>query len=198
MAETGRVRPLRRGVRDAQEILQQLLPVRGTDGFRVVLHAVDRVAAVLHGHDLAILRPVRAPRGDHEVLGERPGLDHQRVVPHAGHGTGDSLEQLVFFMITSHVFPCMSRSARTTRAPNASPIAWWPRHTPRTGTFPASAFTSGTRIPASPGVHGPGESTAAVGLSASTCSTVSASLRYTTGSAPSSPNNWTRLYVNES
>src|SRR6266581_4710494 len=36
-------RPLRRGVRDAQEILQQLLPVRGTDGFRVVLHAVDRV-----------------------------------------------------------------------------------------------------------------------------------------------------------
>src|SRR5467141_621004 len=29
---------------------------------------------------------------------------------------------------TSHVFPCMRRSARTTRAPNASPIAWCQRH----------------------------------------------------------------------
>src|SRR5213596_426809 len=191
MAETGRVRPLHRGVRDAQEILQQLLPVRGTDRFRVVLHAVDRVAAVLHGHDLPILRPVRAPRGDHEVLGERPGLDHQRVVPHAGHGTGDSLEQLVFFM--DHLACLPVHEPVGSHHANASPIAWWPRHTPRTGTFPASALTSGTRIPASPGVHGPGESTAAVGLSASACSTVSASLRYTTGSAPSSPNSWTRL-----
>src|SRR2546422_8393238 len=49
------------------------------------LHAVDRVPAVFHRHDLRILRPVRAPRGDDEVLGKRRGLDHEGVVPHAGH-----------------------------------------------------------------------------------------------------------------
>src|SRR5213083_2887915 len=193
MAETGRVRPLHRGVRDAQEILQQLLPVRGTDRFRVVLHAVDRVAAVLHGHDL----PILGRSALHAVITRSLGSDRGSTtrewyrMPVTGLGIPSNSSSSSW--ITSHVFPCMSRSARTTRAPNASPIAWWPRHTPRTGTFPASAFTSGTRIPASPGVHGPGESTAAVGLSASACSTVSASLRYTTGSAPSSPNSWTRL-----
>src|SRR5438445_348580 len=48
---------------------------------------------------------------------------------------------------TGHVLPCMRRAARTTLPPNACPIAWWPRQTPRVGTLPASALTRGTRMP---------------------------------------------------
>ena len=66
------------------------------------------------------------------------------------------------------VLPCISRSARTTSPPNASPMAWWPRHTPRSGTpAAAAARTSGTLMPASRGVQGPGEMTMAAGSSAS-------------------------------
>ena len=58
----------------------------------------------------------------------------------------------------------MSRSARTTSPPNASPMAWWPRQTPSSGTpAAAAARTSGTLIPASRGVQGPGEITIAAG-----------------------------------
>ena len=45
------------------------------------------------------------------------------------------------------------------RPPNAWPIAWWPRHTPRIGIWPANSRISGTEMPASFGVHGPGEIT---------------------------------------
>ena len=34
------------------------------------------------------------------------------------------------------VLPCMGFGARTTRPPKASPIAWWPRQTPRMGRRP--------------------------------------------------------------
>src|SRR5439155_915431 len=54
-------------------------------------------------------------------------------------------------------------------------MAWWPRQTPSSGTLPASARTSGTAIPASAGVHGPGEITATGGLSARTPGTAMAS-----------------------
>ena len=75
---------------------------------------------------------------------------------------------------------------------------WCPRHTPSTGSFgPIFAMTS-LEMPASFGVHGPGEMTTASGFSASISATVISSLRFTTGSAPSSPKYWTRLYVNES
>src|SRR5207247_3225236 len=43
--------PLHRGVCDAQEVLEQLLPVVRADRLRMELHAVDRVPAVLHRHD---------------------------------------------------------------------------------------------------------------------------------------------------
>ena len=49
---------------------------------------------------------------------------------------------------------------RTTRPPNACPSDWWPRQTPSVLT-PASGkrrMTS-TEMPASLGVHGPGETT---------------------------------------
>ena len=42
-------------------------------------------------------------------------------------------------------------------APNASHIAWCPRHTPRTGTFPLKYITTSSHIPASAGFPGPGD-----------------------------------------
>src|SRR5881397_1363557 len=157
------------------------------------LHAINWVAAVLHGHDLGVLGAVGAPGGDDEIFGQGGRLYDERVVAHAGERARYTSNSSSFSWITWHVLPCISRSARTTRPPNASPIAWWPRQTPRIGIFPARACTRGTRMPASRGVHGPGESTAARGFRARTSATVSASLRYTTGSWPNSPNSWTRL-----
>ena len=43
------------------------------------------------------------------------------------------------------------------RPPNAWPIAWWPRQTPRIGIRPAKRSITGTEMPASRGVQGPGE-----------------------------------------
>ena len=67
-------------------------------------------------------------------------------------------------------------------------------HTPRTGV-PASAKRriASTDTPASAGVHGPGDTITRAGSRASSSSTVSASLRTTSISAPSSPRYWTRL-----
>ena len=93
------------------------------------------------------------------------GRDHQRVVAHGLERRGNALEDGMTVMGHLVVLPCMSRSARTTRPPNASPMAWWPRQTPSTGTRPAAARTSGTEMPASRGVQGPGEITIASGRS---------------------------------
>src|SRR5438128_2077470 len=48
----------------------------------------------------------------------------------------------------SDVLPCMSVSARTIRPPKTSPIAWWPRQTPRIGRRPANASTARGDSPA--------------------------------------------------
>ena len=61
--------------------------------------------------------------------------------------------------VISVVLPCTGM-CRMTLPPNACPIDWWPRQTPSVFT-PASGkrrMTS-TLIPASLGVHGPGETT---------------------------------------
>ena len=42
--------------------------------------------------------------------------------------------------------PCIGSGARTTRAPCAAPSAWWPRHTPNTGTA-AQVRSSGRQTP---------------------------------------------------
>ena len=60
--------------------------------------------------------------------------------------------------LTSLVLPCIRWGARMTRPPKAAPIAWCPRQTPSTGTLPENFFTTAIVIPASSGVHGPGES----------------------------------------
>ena len=51
----------------------------------------------------------------------------------------------------------MTRFAFTTLPPNAWPIAWWPRQTPRIGISPAKRRIAASEIPASFGVQGPGE-----------------------------------------
>ena len=66
--------------------------------------------------------------------------------------------------IIGEVLPCIRRSARTTLPPNASPIHCRPRHTPRIGTSPAISRSRVSEIPASVGVHGPGEMTTAAGM----------------------------------
>ena len=73
-------------------------------------------------------------------------------------------------------------------------MAWWPRHTPSTGT-PASAKVriASTDTPASAGVHGPGDTTTLSGARPTRSVVAAASLRTTSTSAPSSPRYWTRL-----
>ena len=70
---------------------------------------------------------------------------------------------------------------------------WWPRQTPRIGVEGPSSRTRSVLIPASAGVHGPGEMTTPSGDMEATSARVMASLRCTTGDAPSSPRYCTRL-----
>ena len=71
----------------------------------------------------------------------------------------------------------MSCFACTMRPPNAWPMLWCPRHTPRIGISPAKRWISGTEMPASFGVHGPGEMTMCAGASRAISSSVISSLR---------------------
>ena len=59
--------------------------------------------------------------------------------------------------------PCTSVGARTTLPPKAWPIAWWPRQTPRIGIVGDALAITSRQMPASFGVHGPGDSTIASG-----------------------------------
>ena len=113
-------------------------------------------------------------------------------------GEGSPLNRSVPSCTTCDVFPCITRPARTTFPPYASTIAWWPRQTPRIGIVPPSCLTSGTEMPASEGVQGPGEITIAAGAIVATSWTVIRSFRKTSTSTPNSPRYWTRLNVNES
>src|SRR2546422_5517236 len=70
----------------------------GSDRLWMELYSVNRVAAVLHSHDLTVFGTVGAPRCDHEVFGKRRRFDDQRMVPHAGHGARNAVEQLVGFV----------------------------------------------------------------------------------------------------
>ena len=60
----------------------------GEDGLGVELHSVDgRVAMTERHHHIA------GTRGDRDVAGQRPLVDHQRVVSRRGHGIGQVLEE---------------------------------------------------------------------------------------------------------
>ena len=61
----------------------------------------------------------------------------------------------------------MIRSARTILAPKVWPMHWWPRQTPSSGIRGANRSITAFEIPASSGVHGPGEMIRWVGCFAS-------------------------------
>src|SRR3989338_4001138 len=62
--------------REVQKIPQDLFPALRKDGFRMKLHAVNRMPLVPEAHDLLLVRLGR----DGELLREGPALDEQRVV----------------------------------------------------------------------------------------------------------------------
>ena len=72
----------------------------------------------------------------------------QRVIARAGERRRQSGEDC----LCRRDRPCWSCRAsgcwaRTTWPPKASPMAWWPRQTPRIGVLPAMWRISGTRMP---------------------------------------------------
>src|SRR5712691_7652200 len=74
-----RTRPLATAIsasRASIEFLQHAHAVDGHDRFRVELDRLERQTLMAKGHDDAIA----APRRDHELGGQRPLVDHQRVV----------------------------------------------------------------------------------------------------------------------
>ena len=142
--------------RSAEEISEQLFPDRGQDRFRMELDALDRQFAVAQAHDHAIRRLCR------DLEGRRQGLPlhDQRVVPRRRERAGQSGEDAAAVVIDLET-SCRACTigARTTVAPKAAPIAWCPRHTPRIGTCSRKLLDERDEIPASAGVHGPGEMT---------------------------------------
>ena len=92
-------------------------------------------------------------------------------------------------------WPCRAATAwhgrRCRRRPRRS--AWWPRQTPSVGIVGPSALISSIETPAVSGRPGPGETTSRSNPAARAASTVIASFRTVTTSAPSSSNRCTRL-----
>ena len=99
-------------------------------------------------------------------------------------GSGSPASTPTLLWCTSLVLPCSSSGARVTVAPNATPMAWWPRQTPSSGSSRwAHSATIGTLIPADSGVLGPG--LVSTPSNPSSSSGAISSLRRTTVSAPS-------------
>ena len=112
--------------------------------------------AVAHAHDLAVLRLRASPRGTAGRLSR--SIDERVIARRRERRRARRRRRPLPSWRMREVLPCMTRSARTTLPPNAWPIAWWPRHTPRIGTLPGEALAiSRSEMPASSGVHGPGE-----------------------------------------
>jgi hypothetical protein len=140
--------------------VQQLPPMLREEGLGVELNPPDRRLPVSHRLDLA--DPVGLLRRPcHRLRGRRGGRrDRSRASDSGspGRATEGPRNSPSPECSTGATFPCIRRRARIVRPPNASPSAWWPRHTPRRG-MPrgVSARMASTLMPASPGVQGPGE-----------------------------------------
>ena len=122
------------------------------------LESLHRMRPVAHAHDDAI----RRPRGDLELGGQPLARHRQRVVAAASNGEGRPSNEPMPAWWTGHALPCTG-GTRITSAPYATPMAWWPRQTPRIGTDGPRRRTSSTLIPAFSGRDGPGEMTIASG-----------------------------------
>src|ERR1051325_6334387 len=152
------------------------------------LHPFHREAAVAQPHDLAVLGLRRHGEAGRQAL----ALDDERVGP-GGHEIIRNPPEKPPPLAHGARHPAPPRPPPPPLPPKACPIAGCPRHTPRSGTLPASRAMRASVMPASSGVPGPGESTTCDGPSAATSSTAIWSLRNTRTCAPSSPRYCARL-----
>ena len=147
--------------------------------------------AVAQAHDRAVLlRPRR-----HLELGRQPGLgDDQRVVPRRDERPGEPAEHAAAVVLDRrrlavHRDAGAHDRAAEDRADRLVPEA----DAENRRRLPAAAGSRSIVMPASSGRPGPGEMTIRSGFAPTTSSTVTASLRTTRTSAPSSPRYCTRL-----
>ena len=118
------------------------------------LHALDGERAVAQAHDLAL----RGPRGDLEAVGQRRALDDQRVVARRLERARQPREDARAVVLDRRGPPVHQprrahhlAAERLRRSPDG-------RGTRRAaGRLPANARISSSVMPASSGVHGPGE-----------------------------------------
>ena len=153
------------------------------------MYAPDGKLAMTDSHDLIVLGSC----GDFKAFGEGGTLDDQRVIAGGGKSLRHILKRSFSLCLILDVFPCISLLARIIFPPNACPIDWCPRQTPRRGIFPAQRSMASRLIPALSGSHGPGETTKPSNPSSLRSSMPMASLRTTSCSAPNSPKYWTML-----
>ena len=167
-----------------QEPIDHRVAVMRGRRLRMELHAHDRMLPVLHRHDGAV---VHGARRHPQRRRQRRRRDDQRVIARHAQRRRQAHE---------HAGAVVRRQATSCRASGGCRGRCRP-HTPRRctdgrGTRPGSAWWSPSRLttsvemPASRGVHGPGEMMMWVGASASTSSIDFSSLRHTTASPPSS------------
>ncbi len=159
------------------------------------LHTFDVELAVAQAHHQAVV----GLGGDLEHVGHRCPVDHQRVVPgglerlgqpgeHAGPAVVDERGLAVHDL----------RGPHHVAAEDLADALVAEAHAEHRNLRPAKRVMT---VVGEPGVLGAARARAdehAVGLELAISSMVSASLRCTTGSAPSSPRYWTRLNTNES
>ena len=175
-----------------QEVPGEVAAERCEHGLGVELHAVQRQLAMPHGHHLA----VRRRRRDLEDVGH--GRRCERVVAAGEEVLGQAGEDAAAVVgdgrrLAVHELPRAADLAAEDLHDRLMPEA-----DAEHGTRPARRSTIDGVAPASSGRPGPGEMTRCDGASASASSASIASFLITVTSAPSSPNRWARLYVNES
>src|SRR6476469_3068045 len=71
---------------DSEKVAKDLLTIFGKDGFGMELHTPHRMTPMSNGVDLR--RVIAGASHDLQLSGHRPGLDHQRMIPHYLEGTG--------------------------------------------------------------------------------------------------------------
>ena len=175
-AAPGRPRGLRRRRPEpGEEVPEERLARRGQDRLGMELHA-------FHGGSRCrrpMISPSSRPGRDLEARGQARAL-RRRASGSGSPRTGSAGPRRRPGRRGGSATSCRGPApgARTTTPPNTSPIAWWPRQTPRIGMRSAHATDHrASRCPASAGVPGPGDTTMPAGARRSISSTVIASFR---------------------
>src|ERR1700730_277470 len=147
----------------------------GEDRLGVELNALGRLSGVPQCHRYLALGRGR----DRQEGGQRALVHHQRVVAGRLEGLWQAGQEDA--AVVGGARPLAADGAgRGT----ASALAWCPRQPPSSGPLLPQARTTSTLIPASCGVHGPGEITTPAGPNEATCSADTSSLRTTSTRQP--------------